>query len=123
MPPLMLMLAGILAGDPLTETTVRVDVEATMAPLEQAVAAADARCENGRILQAEDGSIVPQGRNGPVTIRRSTPSPLNDLMLRQGDPVSKTLLLERRIGQCSAPISTELTTPGGALPSFPARVD
>jgi hypothetical protein len=54
-------------------------------------------------------------------MQRGDPVRASDLMFRQGDPVSVTLLLERRINQCSVPISYDLTTPDGRLPSFPAR--
>jgi hypothetical protein len=69
-------------------------------------------CRNGEFHQAGDSAAAVQ-RNGRVSA--------GDLMFRQGDPVSLTLLLERRVGQCSVPISYDLTTPEGRLPSFPAR--
>lgn len=69
-------------------------------------------CQNGEFHQAGDSAAAVQ-RNGRVSA--------GDLMFRQGDPVSLTLLLERRVGQCSVPISYDVTTPDGRLPSFPAR--
>jgi hypothetical protein len=112
---LMLMLAAEpLAGaatPPPAEPTVRmINAEATMRAVDQSLDAARRDCKNGELLQARTG--------------RATQPPgqvLNDLMFRQGDPLSLTLLLERRIGQCSVPVSYDLTTPGGGLPRFPTR--
>lgn len=112
--PLMLM----LVADPLTPpppppapaSSVRIiDAEGTMLVVTQSLAAQQ-RCRNGEFQQA-DTNRVPAA---------DTRSPLNDLMFRQGDPVGMTLLLERRIGGCSVPISYDVA-PGGRLPSFPAR--
>jgi hypothetical protein len=119
--PLMLMLVAdppvtvvqslvpFLAEPPTVRT---IDADATTRSVHQAVDAAQRDCRNGAFQQAG---------NGVAVARPNARATADDLMFRQGDPISITLLLERRIGHCSAPISYDLTTPEGALPSFPAR--
>ena len=126
--PLMLM----LVADPLTPPpppaappSVRIiDAEGTMLAVTQSLESQQ-RCRNGEFQQARTAPVVVRGeyRGQPFTVTTRGPAPvLNDLMFRQGDPVEMTLLLERRIGGCSVPISYDVA-PGGRLPSFPARAD
>ncbi|QTC90406.1 hypothetical protein [Brevundimonas goettingensis] len=115
--PLMLMLvADPLAGAPTPPPAAppvrMIDADEVIGRVAAAQQAAQRDCRNGEVHQAGDSATV-RGAD--------TRSPLSDLMFRQGDPVSVTLLLERRIGQCSVPISYDVTTPDGRLPSFPAR--
>jgi len=113
--PLMLM----LVADPLTPAPVApaapgvrmIDAEGTMLAVNQTVDAARAQCRNGQFQQAAN----------PAALQRGARVGAGDLMFRQGDPVQMTLLLERRIGQCSVPISYDVAAPEGRLPSFPAR--
>jgi hypothetical protein len=120
----MLPLILMLVADPLTAApaaapagppSVRIiDADATMRSVDQAAEAARKSCHNGEFLQARDSA---------VDVRSNARATTSDLMFRQGDPVRMTLLLERRIGACSVPISYDLTAPDGRLPAFPARAD
>jgi hypothetical protein len=114
--PLMLMLvADPLAGAPTPRPAVPsvriIDADEVIGRVTRAQEAAQRACRNGELHQAGDRA----------SMQRGDPVRASDLMFRQGDPVSVTLLLERRINQCSMPISYDLTTPDGRLPSFPAR--
>ncbi len=102
---------GLLVEPP-TTVTVRIDADGVMGGVVRSQEAARRDCKNGELQRADN----------PSTARASGPLQ-TDLMFRQGDPVQMTLLLERRVGQCSMPISYDVTTPGGRLPSFPARAD
>ncbi len=98
--------------EPPTAPTVRIDAEGMLRGVERSQEAVQRHCRNGALQRADN----------PSTVRASGPLQ-TDLMFRQGDPLQMTLLLERRIGQCSVPISYDVTTPGGRLPRFPARAD
>ncbi|NBW09533.1 MAG: hypothetical protein EBR82_16065 [Caulobacteraceae bacterium] len=98
--------------EPPAAPTVRIDAEGALRGVERSQEAVQRSCRNGALQRADN----------PSTVRASGPLQ-TDLMFRQGDPLQMTLLLERRIGQCSVPISYDVTTPGGRLPSFPARPD
>ena len=116
--PLMLMLLAAplpqtasQTAPPSTAPTVRIDADGVMRGVVRAQEAARRDCKNGELQQADTPST--ERPSGPVQ---------TDLMFRQGDPVQMTLLLERRVGQCSVPISYDVA-PDGRLPSFPARAD
>lgn len=116
MPPLMLMLLAA----PLPQAA----ADTAPAPVERSREAVQQPCPNGEYQRTDTGAVVVrrQTREGPSTsvTRGAATLAAGDLMFRRGDPVQMTLLLERRIGQCSVPISYDLTGPGGALPSFSA---
>ena len=127
--PLMLM----LVADPLTPPAAEpaapsvriIDAEGTMLAVTRSLEAQQ-RCRNGEFQQADNGTVIVRrttpGRPSTPVVRSAAPRVQNDLMFRQGDPVEMTLLLERRIGGCSVPISYD-AAPDGRLPSFPARAD
>ena len=128
--PLMLM----LVADPLTPPAAEpaapsvriIDAEGVMRAVIQTVDAAQRQCRNVQLHQVDNGTVIvdrtTRARPSTPITRSATPRVQNDLMFRQGDPVEMTLLLERRIGGCSVPISYDVA-PGGRLPSFPARAD
>jgi len=131
--PLMLMLVADPLSQLMTPPTAPpaapsvqvIDAEDALAGVIEAQAVARRDCRNGEFQQARTAPVVVRGeyRGQPFTVTTRGPAPvLNDLMFRQGDPVEMTLLLERRIGGCSVPISYDVA-PGGRLPSFPARAD
>ena len=125
--PLMLM----LIVDPLAAAPTATVAAPLAAPLAEppSVRMIDAEDVIGRVVRSQEAARR-QCRNGELhqaadtaALQRSARVAASDLMFRQGDPVQTTLLLERQIGGCSAPISYDVTTPDGRLPRFPARAD
>jgi len=98
-------------AEPPVAPTVRIDADDVLPGVVRSQGTARSDCRNGELQRADTPST--ERPSGPVQ---------TDLMFRQGDPVQMTLLLARRVGQCSVPISYDVA-PDGRLPSFPARAD
>lgn len=119
----MLSLLMMLASDPATTVTtdgLKARLRDIREPQEQV------QCHNGAVIQtADDGTTTTYRVAGQLPVWPSVrPAPMpattvvSDLMFRSGDPVQSTLLLERSVDHCSAPISYEVSGPGSALPRF-----